>query len=116
MQNRQQKRSRFTAPGLAGNQQVGEFCFFVSVLVVQRLHGFRNGRHLHRSGLGKAHVCHSLQQFFGQAQFYKAIWLGRDGVQRCLQQVGVVVAFRGKVCFGKRITASLKRVSHVFSH
>ena len=117
VQHRQQKSSGFATTGLAGHQQVGELCFFVCILIIQGLHGFGNGCHLDGGRLGKAHVCHGLQQLFGQAQFYKAVWLRCDGIQRCFQHVSGVIAvvvIDVKACVSKRVIANFKRISHVF--
>ena len=124
VQHRQQKRSGLAATRLAGNQQVGEFGGFR--VGVEGLHGLRNGGQLHGGGLGEAHVGNGLQQFLGQTQFHKAVWLGHNGFQRGCSSNRLVrrevwnhVDFQVRNGFGgfrRKVAACLKRVSHVFSH
>jgi len=131
VQHGQQESGGLAAAGLAGNQQVGEFGFGVGLdVLVQRLHGLGDGGHLHGGRLGETHVGHGLQQFTGQAQFHETVGFRGNRVQRSFASgrrvgnisqhmdvaVGNDVVHRVGSCFGQRIAASLKRVSHVFSH
>ena len=124
VQHGQQERGGLAATGLAGNQQVGEFwCFWVRI---EGLHGLGDGGHLHGGWLGETHVGNGLQQFLGQAEFHKAVWLGDNSLQRGCSSNRLVgrevwnhVDFQVRNGFGsfrRKVAACLKRVSHVFSH
>ena len=125
MQHRQQKCCGLAATGLAGDQQVGELGFAISLARFEGLHGFRDGGHLHGGRLGETHVGHSLQKFLGQAQFHKTVGFSDDGFQRSYLAGRSVGKIRHQVdfnirrdvrIFGRKVATSLKRVSHVFSH
>ena len=124
VQHGQQEGGGLAAAGLAGNQQVGEFWRFR--VGIQGLHGLGDGGHLHGGRLGETHVGDGLQQFLGQAQLHEAVGLGDNGFQRSChgnrlvgREVRNYVDFQvgnGVKGFRRKVAASLKRVSHVFSH